>query len=107
MSNILDKDFAKALGKAIKNLRENQGWNQEHLAKELGRSRETISHIEGGRQGIGLSDFCRIAQILGKHPAEFLEEVLRMVNRTQIPNSPEMEQFLKAVHKKADSKNKS
>jgi DNA-binding XRE family transcriptional regulator len=56
--------YLQAFGKHLAMLREERGISQEKLSAQAGISRETISHIENGRQWARLSMLHRLAKAL-------------------------------------------
>lgn len=65
-------DFDRALGERIREAREGVGVKQDQLARAVGLSRTSITNIERGRQGVQAYLLARIADVLGKPPAELL-----------------------------------
>lgn len=61
-----------ALGKSIKQRRENQGLSQDRLAKMIGSSKSHIWRIEKGRVGVGIDDLSRIADALDTKARDLL-----------------------------------
>jgi DNA-binding XRE family transcriptional regulator len=56
---------AKALGKRIKQLRQQRGWSQEHLANEAGMHRTYMWGIERGVRNPSLRHLTCIADAFG------------------------------------------
>lgn len=71
------RDFDRALGKRIREAREGVGVKQDQLAQAVGLSRTSITNIERGRQGVQAYLLVRIADVLGKPPAELLPRLSR------------------------------
>jgi len=63
------------VGPVIKSHRQNQGWSQEHLAKEVGLSRAYVSLLEQGKRTASLSALQKIAALFGKEPGELLASI--------------------------------
>ena len=55
----------KALGKRIRDLRQDRGWSQEHLANEAGMHRTYMWGIERGVRNPSLRHLTCIADALG------------------------------------------
>ena len=55
--------MAKDLYKKIKLLREENGFSQEYIAKELGMSRPTYMQIEKGERELTISEARKLASI--------------------------------------------
>jgi transcriptional regulator with XRE-family HTH domain len=70
--NIEDK-YLQEFGRHLAVLREKRGMSQEKLSELAGTSRETISHIENGRQWARLSMLHRIAKALGVSTKELFD----------------------------------
>jgi transcriptional regulator with XRE-family HTH domain len=66
------RSFDEALGLRIREAREKAKLKQEQLGKAVGLSRTSITNIERGRQGVQVYLLVRIAQELGRSPAELL-----------------------------------
>lgn len=64
--------FDRALGERIREAREMVGLKQDQLARAVGLSRTSITNIERGRQGVQVYLLVRIADVLGRPPAELL-----------------------------------
>jgi len=62
-----------AFGGRLASLRETRGMSQEQLSALAGISRESISHIENGRQWARLSMLHRLAKALGVPTKELLD----------------------------------
>ncbi len=65
-------DFDRALGERIREARERVGVKQDQLARAVGLSRTSITNIERGRQGVQAHLLVRLAEILGRPPADLL-----------------------------------
>lgn len=55
----------KSLGKRIRQLRQHQGWSQEHLADEAGMHRTYLWGIEQGVRNPSVRHLSHIADALG------------------------------------------
>jgi transcriptional regulator with XRE-family HTH domain len=62
-----------ALGRAIRERREQQRMTQGELADLVGLSRASITNIELGRQSVLVDQLCRFAAALGVPPADLLQ----------------------------------
>jgi len=65
--------YLQAFGKHLAALREKRGISQEKLSTLAGISRETISHIENGRQWARLSMLHTLAKALDIPTKELLD----------------------------------
>ena len=65
-------DDRRALGRRIREARENRGWTQQQLGQRFGTSHAAISDIERGVTKVDLADLQRLAHLLGKDVAFFL-----------------------------------
>ncbi len=65
--------YLVAFGRQLAALRESRDMSQEKLSALAGISRETISHIENGRQWARLSMLHRLAKALGVPTKELLD----------------------------------
>jgi DNA-binding XRE family transcriptional regulator len=64
----------RALGRAIKNLREERNMTRRALATLAGISVQRLIHAERGHSGqLSLSEVCRISAGLNLHPHELME----------------------------------
>ncbi|MCI9495136.1 MAG: helix-turn-helix transcriptional regulator [Adlercreutzia mucosicola] len=62
----------QALGKRIREVRDEQGLSQSQLALMIGSSKSHIWRIETGRVGVGIDDLGRIADALGSSVRDLL-----------------------------------
>ena len=62
----------QALGKRIREVRDEQGLSQSQLALMIGSSKSHICRIETGRVGVGIDDLGRIADALGSSVRDLL-----------------------------------
>ena len=69
-------EFTIEMGQLIKRAREDKGFNQAELAKELNRRQATISDIENGKSEIGILTLVQFAVILNKPISYFFPESL-------------------------------
>jgi transcriptional regulator with XRE-family HTH domain len=67
-----DKQFFKALGARIAQLRKEQGLSQQALADELGIAQQTLAHYEVGRARMAVSLLPTLAKIFGVGVDELL-----------------------------------
>lgn len=61
------------VGIKIRNLRKSFGYNQEIVARQLGKSRVTITNIENNRQSISIEDLLRLCRFFKITPNDFLD----------------------------------
>lgn len=54
----------KDVGKFLKTLRKQKGWNQTDLSKLLGMTQSNLSKIENGLADLGFSEFIQLAKTL-------------------------------------------
>jgi transcriptional regulator with XRE-family HTH domain len=64
---------AKALGKRIRQLRQDRGWSQEFLADEAGMHRTYMWGIEQGVRNPSVRHLTQIADALGVHIGSLFE----------------------------------
>jgi len=69
----IDKKFLKALGKKIKELREEQNISQDQLAYECEKHRTHINRIEKGKINTGIINLQHISKALGVNLKELLD----------------------------------
>lgn len=65
--------YLKAFGNHLAGIREARGMSQEKLSDLAGISRETISHIENGRQWARLSMLHKLAKALNVATKDLFE----------------------------------
>jgi transcriptional regulator with XRE-family HTH domain len=58
-------DISRAIGKRIKELRNERGVSQQHLADELGFNRSTVSQIENGERRVTAEELLKLSEFLG------------------------------------------
>lgn len=63
----------RIIGRRIREAREDLGWTQQQLGKQYGCSHAAISDIERGVTKLGVADIRRLAEILGKDFAFFVQ----------------------------------
>jgi transcriptional regulator with XRE-family HTH domain len=66
-----EREFLKALGRRIRQLRTQRGWSQEHLADRAGLHRTYISSVEQGRRNLAILNVRGLAKAFGLSLAEF------------------------------------
>jgi len=71
------------IGKQIKLLREDMKINQAELAKKMGFSRPTITHIEAGKRDLEILELIKFAKIFKIDPASFLHDNERAKIKTK------------------------
>jgi transcriptional regulator with XRE-family HTH domain len=64
----------KAFGKRLRSLRESKGLSQEGLAANAGLDRTYVGGIERGERNVALLNILRLAEALGVHPADLMDE---------------------------------
>jgi methanogenic corrinoid protein MtbC1/DNA-binding XRE family transcriptional regulator len=78
------KEYLVALGRRIRELRNQKGWTQEQLAEASRVTRVCIVAVEGGKQNVTMDIVVRIANALDSSPERLLDstdEVLRFPRR--------------------------
>lgn len=60
------------VAQAIRAAREQRGWSQGELARQLARTQTAISYWESGKRTPGLEDVMELARVLEREPADFL-----------------------------------
>jgi len=65
-----DRQFLRALGLHIRQLRESKGWSQDEFAYRCGLHRTYVGGIERGERNAALLNLHRIASALGFSLAE-------------------------------------
>ena len=65
-------EFNRALGRRIKEAREQVRVTQDQLAEAVRLSRTSITNIERGRQGVQVSMLVSIARTLGKNVVDLI-----------------------------------
>jgi transcriptional regulator with XRE-family HTH domain len=70
---VKDAEIYHALGRAIRERRQQQRMTQGELADLAGLSRASITNIELGRQSVLVDQLCRFAAVLGVSPADLLQ----------------------------------
>jgi len=68
--------FARAIGREIRNARDEREWSQEQLAAVVDVDRGTIGNFETGRVNPSLLMFVRLAEALGVRPHKLLENAV-------------------------------
>ena len=58
-------DERRALGKRIRELREERGWTQEKLAETAGGPRPVVGYLERAERDFGVSHLWDVAEALG------------------------------------------
>jgi transcriptional regulator with XRE-family HTH domain len=70
-----------ALGRAVRQLREEQGLSQEALAHKVGVHRTYLGGIERGERNVSFANILRIATALDVSPSELFGHYERAVRR--------------------------
>ena len=65
-------DYLRALGRRVRDLRQQAGWTQEQLAKVTRLTRAYIVAVEGGKQNVSMDVVIRVANGLGVAPDQLL-----------------------------------
>lgn len=68
----MNRDFCRAFGIRVRELRSRIGWSQEKLADESGLHRTYVGGVERGERNPTLLIIKRLADALGVPPAELL-----------------------------------
>ncbi len=63
-----------ALGRRIRELREQRGWSQRELARQTGRHQSSVSDWENGAADMSLATIVRLADALGLPLAEMFDD---------------------------------
>ena len=71
----MPKDPRILFGKRLAVLRKERGWSQEQLALESGLARSYLGGIERGQRNIALLNIVRLADTLGRKPAELMMDL--------------------------------
>jgi transcriptional regulator with XRE-family HTH domain len=77
-------DFYQAVGRLIRQARDNVGLTQETLAARVSLTRTSVTNIEKGRQKLLLHTFCQFAEALAVSPAALLPSPAVAANETPI-----------------------
>lgn len=70
----------EAVGGEIRKYRQQRGWTQDQLARQVGLERTSISNIESGNQRVPLHALYLFAQAFGIDPADLLPPVREVSN---------------------------
>ncbi len=65
---VILKEFLRALGGRVRDLRQKKGWTQEQLAAGTRVTRVCIVAVEGGKQNVSMDIVVRLANALGVAP---------------------------------------
>lgn len=71
----MPKDPRILFGKRLAVLRKERGWSQEQLALESGLARSYLGGVERGQRNIALLNIVRLADTLGRKPAELMMDL--------------------------------
>ena len=77
MAAVTPDPLWKAIGAAVRRLREKKGWSQERFAAEVGVHRTYMGDIERGERNVSLTNIGRIAIGLGVSLSALMAEVER------------------------------
>ena len=69
------EDYAKALGKRLKDLRDERGLKRKWVAKQLGVHYDTVKYWELGKTRPGPKGILFLAKVYGVEPEEFYEGI--------------------------------
>lgn len=75
---MIDDPLLRAIGKAFRSIRCENGHSQEFVAKELGVHRSYISLIERGETNLSLKTFLKICVILKCNPQVLLPDYFEL-----------------------------
>jgi len=70
-------ELLRALGAAVRSLRQEQGLTQERLAEGAGLHTTYVSDVERGRRNVGVINLDRLARALSIDLATLMEDVER------------------------------
>ena len=62
-------------GKNLRKVRTRVGINQEELGHRADLDRTYVGGVERGERNVSLRNICRLAQALGVHPSELLDNL--------------------------------
>ena len=79
------RDDLKALGKRIRDARRDANLTQEEIGRQLGASKQLISHWETGRSEITVFDLAKVAKMCGVSPDYLLTGVVRATSNKALP----------------------
>ena len=77
ISNLMEMDYQKQIGKAIARLRALRGISQEKLSLEANIDRRYMSDIENGKRNVSLEMLCKLADYFGLTLSEFIARAER------------------------------
>jgi transcriptional regulator with XRE-family HTH domain len=69
------------IGDRVRRQREQRGWNQSELARQLGTTRQHVWLIEHGKQGPGAKLLLELARVLGVTPQYLMGQELVQAGR--------------------------
>ena len=71
---VILKEYLRALGGRVRDLRLKKGWTQEQLAEGARVTRVCIVAVEGGKQNVSMDIVIRMANALGVSPEALMSE---------------------------------
>lgn len=71
---VILREYLRALGARVRDLRQKKGWTQEQLADGARVTRVCIVAVEGGKQNVSMDIVIRLANALGVSPEALMSE---------------------------------
>jgi transcriptional regulator with XRE-family HTH domain len=81
MARTLDSRRHEALRAFLVERRIKAGLRQIDLAKQLGRSKSYVSHIETGQKHVALIELMEWAEAIGFDPEEAIEQISKLTGK--------------------------
>ena len=72
MTNRYGVDVKPSVRKALRHLRESNGYSQGEVAETLGVTQATVSHWESGRRTPSVNDLAALASVYRVEPSTFM-----------------------------------
>ena len=69
--------------KTLKNVREQQGWTQQQLARKLGRPQSLVAKIEAGERKLDVCQFIDYMRILEADPVAVMRRIMKSIEETE------------------------
>ncbi|MBB6429379.1 helix-turn-helix domain-containing protein [Algisphaera agarilytica] len=67
-------DVKAKFGQRLRDIRNQMGWSQEHLAAVVGLDRSYVGGVERGERNISIENICKLAEALEINPAVLFEQ---------------------------------
>lgn len=99
-----DKQFFKALGRRIAQLRQQAGMSQQAVADELGIAQQTLAHYEVGRLRLPVSLLTRLAELFSVPADDLLG--LNGARAGKRGPTPKLQQQIERLHRLPKAKQK-